>query len=506
MASRVGVPLGRGATPIGPHQCVFLLFHGTHQILEHLCITMYHLATLSHLCLLLVGTLGRSAGAETAPSATGRVWEQVDPDAELSVVSLSTQELGVHNFGKARLEFPHIMFNDAMGDVSRGFREYARIDKRIARRKPQAVALTYELTFSPDYEWSANGRLGGLLPGIAGGKSRRQWRVQLAWDPEGRIKVSKNLPRENRGGGKAVIETPPDAFWKPSPEKNHVRVIVKQNSKRKRNGTLDVSVNGRQLATLANVVFDWRGRGRSKFVLREGRYLGPNPTRGREEVRFLSTTNLKVSGVDVKIELPDVWWVDDSETPLPAPSAPVSTPETPPVSQEPEDAVVGDPVPSPVSDPVPSPVSDPVPPPSPVPSRPGTNPKLVTLTWSTRGLSTDAISPRRFDADALELHLCSKDILQFSWADEPGRGLGVYGFFNLEDWKSCAKTPDTELNYMKNQRPSGLFKTKPNRGGWRWYASFEGADDGHCKYSCQDDKGISGGCNAKVAVNWDMTC
>ncbi len=361
MASRVGVPLGRGATPIGPHQCVFLLFHGTHQILEHLCITMYHLATLSHLCLLLVGTLGRSAGAETAPSATGRVWEQVDPDAELSVVSLSTQELGVHNFGKARLEFPHIMFNDAMGDVSRGFREYARIDKRIARRKPQAVALTYELTFSPDYEWSANGRLGGLLPGIAGGKSRRQWRVQLAWDPEGRIKVSKNLPRENRGGGKAVIETPPDAFWKPSPEKNHVRVIVKQNSKRKRNGTLDVSVNGRQLATLANVVFDWRGRGRSKFVLREGRYLGPNPTRGREEVRFLSTTNLKVSGVDVKIELPDVWWVDDSETPLPAPSAPVSTPETPPASQEPEDAVVGDPVPSPVSDPVPSPESRPEP-------------------------------------------------------------------------------------------------------------------------------------------------
>ncbi|MEO2194287.1 MAG: hypothetical protein ABGY24_17780 [bacterium] len=97
-------------------------------------------------------------------------------------------------------------------------------------------------------------------------------------------------------------------------------------------------------------------------------------------------------------------------------------------------------------------------------------------------------------------------MLQFSWDDEPGRGLGVYGFFNVEDWASCAKTPDTELNYMKNQRPSGLFKTKPNRGGWRWYASFDGADDGHCKYSCQDGKGIRGGCNAKVAVNWDMRC
>lgn len=273
---------------------------------------MNRLVTLAHLCLLLVCALGAPAGNETgnetAPTATPRVWEEVDPDAELSVVTLATQELGLESFRKSRgrRQFPHIMFNDAMGELSRGFREYARIDQRVAKRKPQAVSLTYDLDFSPDFEWSARGRKGGLLPGIAGGKSRKKWRVQLAWDPEGRITVSKKLPKENRGGGKATIETPPDAFWKPSPERNHVRLIVRQNAKRKRDGTLLVSVNGQRIATLTNVVFDWRGRGRSKFVLREGRYLGPNPTRGRDEIRFLATTSLKVSEVDLSIETPDI--------------------------------------------------------------------------------------------------------------------------------------------------------------------------------------------------------
>ena len=431
----------------------------------------------------------------TTKAPTGRVWEQADPDTELSVVALSTQKLGVQSFGKSRAksDFPFIMFNDAMGDVSSGFREYARIDKKLGRRKPQSIALSYELTFSPDFEWSAKGRLGGLLPGLTGGKSKRSWRVQLAWDPEGKVKVSKNLAKQNRGGGKAAIATPSDAYWKPSPATNRVRLIVQQNTKKNRDGALSIEVNGQRIATLTDVVYDWKGRGKTKYVLREGRYLGPNPTRGMEEIRYLTTRNVKVSEVDLDIDTPEDWWLDDAtpSTPQdPTDDQMDETPNTPPES-------------SPEMPPE-MPPNTPQAPTTPLP--PSKNPKLVTIKWSARGLTTDAVAPRRFDPKTLELYLCSKDVLQFSWENEPGRGLGVYGFFNVDDWKSCAKTPHAELNYMKNQRPSGLFKTKPNGGGWRWYASFDGADDGHCKHTCKDGKGIRGDCNAKVAVNWDMKC
>lgn len=437
-----------------------------------------------------------------------RMWEQADPDTTVSVEILSTKKLSEQDFSKSAAaassksgkkgtsDYPYIMFNDAMGDVSSGFREYARIDKKLAKKKPESLALSYELTFSPGFEWSAKGRLGGLLPGLTGGKGRKSWRVQLAWDPDGRVKVSKQLAKQNRGGGKRPIETPSDAYWKPSPATNVVRLTVQQNGKKKRDGKLSVEVNGRRVALLSDVVYDWRGKGSTKFVLREGRYLGPNPTRGMDEIRYLTTKNLKVSEVDLSLETggppSDDFW-DGSSPGGPTTSGPVVPPNAPDVPEEPEPPV--------------GPVQPEFPPSSPGSSLPpSTNPKLVTLKWTQGTLATDAVAPRRLDPRTNELYLCSKDVLQFEWAGETGRGLGLYGFFNVEDWQACAKTPDAELNYMKNQRPSGLFKTKPNGSGWRWYASFDGADDGHCKFSCSDGKGISGGCNAKVAVNWDMKC
>ena len=431
------------------------------------------------------------------------VWAQASTDTDVSVKVLATKALSVRNFSRSRKSgvntvFPYVMFNDGMGDVSRGFREYAKIDKKLARRKPQAVSLAYELTFSPGFEWSAKGRLGGLLPGLTGGKGKTSWRVQLAWDPDGRVTVSKNLANQNRGGGKRPIETPEGAYWKPSPETNMVRLTVQQNRKRTRDGRLSVEVNGKRIALLSDVVYDWKGKGKSKYVLREGRYLGPNPTRGSAEIRYLTTRNLRVSEVDMSLDKPDDFWggseLDDDATVVPT----LPPPTTPAVVKPPTTPAVVKPPTTPGVTPTPTTPT--------TPTAPTDNNKLVTLNWTQGALSTDAVAPRRFDPATNELYLCSGDVLQFSWSGEPGRGIGVYGFFSVEDWQSCTKTPDTELNYMKNQRPSGLFKTKPNRGGWRWYASFDGADDGHCKYSCNDGKGISGGCNAKVAVNWDMQC
>ena len=445
---------------------------------------------LRHLLAALALALALAVATTAADDTDTPVWAQASKDTDVSVKVLATKALSVRNFSRSRklgvtAVFPYVMFNDGMGDVSSGFREYAKIDKKLARRKPQAISLTYELTFSPGFEWSAKGQLGGLLPGLTGGKGRRSWRVQLAWDPDGRVTVSKNLAKQNRGGGKRPIETPEGAYWKPSPEVNVVRLTVQQNRKRTRDGRLSVEVNGERIALLNDVVYHWKGKGKSKYVLREGRYLGPNPTRGLEEIRYLTTRNLRVSEVDMSLDKPDDFWGGSlNDDPAVVPTLP--PPTTP---------VVVTPPTTPVVTPTPT-----------TPTTPTDNNKLVTLNWTQGALSTDAVAPRRFDPATNELYLCSRDVLQFSWSGEPGRGVGVYGFFSVEDWQSCAKTPDTELNYMKNQRPSGLFKTKPNRGGWRWYASFDGADDGHCKYTCSDGKGISGGCNAKIAVNWDMQC
>ncbi len=78
--------------------------------------------------------------------------------------------------------------------------------------------------------------------------------------------------------------------------------------------------------------------------------------------------------------------------------------------------------------------------------------------------------------------------------------MGLYGFYKESDYKKCAKG---NLNYMTNTRGSGLFSTKANRGGWRYYAHISGAQDGACKYErkgCQ--KGVKGTCQAKVKIHW----
>ena len=78
--------------------------------------------------------------------------------------------------------------------------------------------------------------------------------------------------------------------------------------------------------------------------------------------------------------------------------------------------------------------------------------------------------------------------------------MGLYGFYKESHYKSCNKR---DLNYMKNTRSSGSFKTKPNRSGWRYYAYITKADDGACKYGCNKGKGkVKGACAQKIAIFW----
>lgn len=98
------------------------------------------------------------------------------------------------------------------------------------------------------------------------------------------------------------------------------------------------------------------------------------------------------------------------------------------------------------------------------------------------------------------VQVCSGDVVHFKWS---GEQMGLYGFYNENAYRKCAKG---NLNYMKNTRPKGSFKTKPNRSGWRYYAHIGGAGDGACKYGCGNPKNktnrITGTCEQRIAILW----
>jgi hypothetical protein len=97
----------------------------------------------------------------------------------------------------------------------------------------------------------------------------------------------------------------------------------------------------------------------------------------------------------------------------------------------------------------------------------------------------------------LPFQVNSGDKVHFKWN---GENMGLYGFYKESDYKKCLKG---NLNYMKNTRGSGLFSTKANRSGWRYYAHISGAEDGACKYERKGcHKGVKGSCQAKVKIHW----
>jgi len=56
-------------------------------------------------------------------------------------------------------------------------------------------------------------------------------------------------------------------------------------------------------------------------------------------------------------------------------------------------------------------------------------------------------------------------------------------------WKSCNKS---NLNFVKNIRPSGDFNTKANHSGWRYYGYVTKAGKGTCEQ--------------KIKIYWDTNC
>lgn len=99
------------------------------------------------------------------------------------------------------------------------------------------------------------------------------------------------------------------------------------------------------------------------------------------------------------------------------------------------------------------------------------------------------------------MQVCSRDVVHFKWS---GEQMGLYGFYTQKAFRQCAKG---NLNYMKNTRPSGAFKTKGNRSGCRYYAHIGGAGDGACKYGCGNKKNktnyIKGSCEQRVTICWN---
>lgn len=378
---------------------------------------------------------------------------------------------------------PWILFNDGTGNVNNGVRKYLR----IKHKKTSSIMVEYEFKFSNTFEW---GKKGGLLPGVIGGRSRcakkesgsRCWRVQLSWKPDGSAGLDLRLPFENVRDVERSAS--PAIKWKTNGY-NKVTMFLQMNDKKANNGRLDIMVNGKTFLSKDDVTFD-KKRTKSKHILLNGEYNDDSiPTTPEEEVfRYILTRGMRVYMAE-PIPLPSPPPPSPSPSPLPSPPPPPSPlPSLPePIVEEDQDFPI-------------------LPSPSPPPQYTGGTLK-VTLKWTTGRMETDIPpnSGRSFDPDAKILHLCSRDTLYFLWS---GENMGLYGFYTKEHYDGCIKD---DLNYIKNTRTNGDFLTKPNRGGWRYYAYITGADDGACKYGCgtpQDEgKEIRGTCAQKIAVRWN---
>jgi hypothetical protein len=103
----------------------------------------------------------------------------------------------------------------------------------------------------------------------------------------------------------------------------------------------------------------------------------------------------------------------------------------------------------------------------------------------------------------LLLQICSGDVLNFYWSGENagmhmfgGREYRFDGDQGRSDFNSCRVNGD--INFLKTENPSGNFKNKGNREGWRFYAYIPGLG----KYDTRGGKG----CKLKLAVYWNKNC
>lgn len=374
---------------------------------------------------------------------------------------------------------PWILFNDGTGNINNGVRKYLK----IKHKKTYTIMFEYEFKFSNTFEW---GKKGGRLPGVIGGRSKcakkesgsRCWRVQLSWKPDGSAGLDLRLPFENTRDVERSASS--GIKWKTSGY-NKVTMFLQMNDKKDNNGRLDIMVNGKSFVSKDDVTFD-KKKTKSKHILLNGEYNDDSiPTKPEDEVfRYILTRRMRVYEAE-PISLPS-----PSPLPLPSPPPPPSLPDPPePIVEDEPD--------------LPAVLSPSLPPPAQYTG--GT--LKVTLKWTTGRMETNIPpnSGRSFDPDAKILQLCSRDTLYFLWSEE---NMGLYGFYTKEHYDGCIKD---DLNYIKNTRTNGDFLTKPNRGGWRYYAHITGADDGACKYGCgtPEDKGkeIRGTCAQRIAVRWD---
>ena len=346
---------------------------------------------------------------------------------------------------------------------------------KIKDKNTESVVLEYRFKFSPGFEWGA---AGGTLPGILGGrrfctpnhKSSKCWYVQPGWDQNGRGMMHVRLQKYD---GEIHVN---DFTWKED-SWNTVQMIVRVNDRKDDNGMLQLLANGELVVNQERILFHHK-KTRSRYLLMSSQYLKQN---NRMKEGFIVTSDMKLYRAELLLS--------------PSPSAPIISPS--PI-QEPE------PEPEPEQSPSLKPENPPEASPEPSDDQSPPSDPIVRLTWTTGEMSASMPKGghRRFDAAKREMHICSGDIVHFVWSDEPG-GMGLYGFYKEEEYISCDKR---DVNYIKNTRPNGEFKTKANRSGWRYYGHLTGADDGACKYGCNTEKDrgkkITGTCAQRVAIHW----
>lgn len=132
--------------------------------------------------------------------------------------------------------------------------------------KSDAVALTYKVTFSKDFQWVKGGKLPGLCGGpesVTGGNradGKNGFSVRLMWRADGRGEAyAYHMNQPKRYGESFPF---PSEFRFPTGKPLLVRLRVSMNTLGKRNGQLDVWVGtartGKLLHVLSRSDMEWR--------------------------------------------------------------------------------------------------------------------------------------------------------------------------------------------------------------------------------------------------------
>ena len=235
--------------------------------------------------------------------------------------------------------------NDGRREKRNGLNTRLKIDSRWTG----SVLLEYRFKFTSKFAWGD----GGTLPGLLGGRwwctpsngSSRCWRLQLAWDENGKARLNLRLPEETRKLRLKNFE------WKTA-KWNTVAIRARVNHSKSKNGAVQIFVNGEMVLDASGLLFSSR-RSRSVYVMMTGEYSdGKVPkTETGAKPTYIMTRVMNIYQVELAPPPPPPPPPPSPPTPSPPPPpAPPPPSPPPPVPEDPSDPYIPTPV-----EPVPEP-------------------------------------------------------------------------------------------------------------------------------------------------------